>query len=376
MIYGKEKKVDYLAGSKPSNIIPESASLDEMVYYVLEDSENNFNEMMKNLGISELNYFLENGVELDYTVVSEGKLDGIKEKIAKVKDDMVKWLEKFWAGFQEMIQKTLNWLSEKSANFKSNVLGKDLKKEDLDKAVKNIKKDKDFGSVYTFAGLDGYMDSSKITGYADKVNSAIDNFTNFKAAKVEKGDDQAYKELEEDLDNQVKTLRNNIVNGAADNSAMMKAIKKEIRGDKKSINGAWVISNWNSDAKLFDTVANYSTDKKTLKKNYDVVKNQFNKAIKAVKTAKEEKLGYYGVNAIVKANSARKKMLSVLNCAEGAVVAEIAERYRQYSSIVLRVASAARAAKKAEQKAKHESAPVVHESSVSTVDMLNSLFEW
>lgn len=374
MVYNVEMPVEeacYLNGSQPSNCIPSGVSISEMVYYVLEASETDFNNMMKSIGVNELNYFLENSAEIEYGLASVNEAAGNNGKAKNIYDDMIKWLEKLWSGAQELIKKTLDWFAEQSSRINSQVLN-GMDKKTLQKNLNTLKDDKKFGTSYEYKNITDYLSSNKIKSLVASVNSAADKFVDSatkSGAKVNA--------LADKLDANVDTMVKKVYGEATGVSAMKKVLKNDIRGNKFTVTGKWVKEHWST---ILTEAKSYPSAKKELNKAYAAVKAEYNKAVKKCKEDlnKFEHNGVFDASAFVRVNKAKKTMLNVLMCATSAIAECLTERQRSFCTIALRVAAVPSANKKVNEQAetKEKDKSTMYESTSSTVDMLNSLFTW
>ncbi len=355
MVYGNNtaslvETEDFLANSTPIHVIPSYASVNEMVYYVIESSEQDFNNFMMNIGISELNHLEESGTEMIYE-------DGSKKTII---DKAQELFQKMWGKVQGLIQKALDAIAKQADKIRKGVIDK-LGKKFLAKRVDGLKADKDFGQTYENY-LSAYDISAASKGYIDKLEAqdkVIDNAYQSITSNKKTDDTESVASMESTCEKAIKAAISSI-SGKSDPpsiSSLASGIKENIRGTSKSCNGSWVKSNWST---IVTEAGSYSKTKAELKKDYNKLKKHFNEAIRKCRKANNE---HFKANAFTKAINAYKQIRQVATVTEQAVISCVNERHSFYRSIVLKVAG---------------SKPVkeAYTSESSTVDAIDSLFNW
>ena len=145
------------------NVIPSWATLEESVFYVLEDSDRNYNEMMTGFALEELSAVAEaNGV------VSDGV-----EKIKQIKNAIIKFFVDTFNRIKELIKKGIEMIKEKFTQIGSKISAKMV--EGARARLGNIK-DKEYGYTYDYHMLKGLFKNGAIT---DEVAAkACDQFVN------------------------------------------------------------------------------------------------------------------------------------------------------------------------------------------------------
>ena len=76
------------------NVIPESASLAEGAFYVIESVETTYNAMWREIGLSELSTLEETGSMVVYES---------EDAAEKTKKTFIDWIHEFWAKFKEFV---------------------------------------------------------------------------------------------------------------------------------------------------------------------------------------------------------------------------------------------------------------------------------
>ena len=92
------------------NLIPAFASVNESVYYVLEDNEKNFSEMIQKIGLNELAVYESTGSVILYEDKSEEAKAATGEKVnfvTKAGENIRAFFAKIMQKISELIQKVL-----------------------------------------------------------------------------------------------------------------------------------------------------------------------------------------------------------------------------------------------------------------------------
>lgn len=268
---------------KYRNVIPAYASLDEAALYVIERSESDFNEMMKQIGLKELGVLETTGTQ----VVYEGAK--LKELVATI----VKWLQDRWADVQGLFNKALNFFKGKVEEFKTRTQGKKL--ADL-KARANKLVDKEFGKTYEYASFNEIVEGSgslwsAVNSFQKGINELQWKYTSVKDDTTATDANEMKEKMDEMKTSLLKAFD---LEASAKESDVKEAVKKTIRGKEVTINKAYIQNNIEG---MFDSAVNYSKISGKVKKQFNVIKKGFDEDIKAVKkerkTANESYLNMY-----------------------------------------------------------------------------------
>lgn len=329
MIYGGNITVDtedYLSECNPVNVIPAYASINEMVYHVIESSEEDFNSIMMECGVIELNHLEETGMEMVY---EEGKIGSLVEKVKGAFEEM-------WKKVQGMFQRAIEFFETQSKKFRDSVMKK-INKAMVDSRINNIKKDKDYGSTYDYQNIKDY--SSKLIDKIGTAQTAIySQYTSLSAKiKANEGDNVSVEKLDKDISEAIKNCVNSIAGGASNGntSGMVKTMKTDIRGKRINVSGQWVIDHMKGENGILKEVETYPDTKKTLKENYNKLKKDFNETIKLCN--KEKKENRSNAAAFTKVANGWKKLKQISVYCQQAVISCLNERYNFFRGIVIRV---------------------------------------
>lgn len=255
------------------NVIPAYASLDESALYVIEESERDFAEMMKHIGLTELGVLESTGQQIVY----EG------ERMKNLINTIVEWLKKRWADLQGLFNSALKFFKDKAEEFKTKTQGKKLDK--LKKKAEMIK-DKEYGKTYEYSEFDNIVNGTgsiweAINKFQKGINNLQWNYQNHK-------DDVTAtiaNDMKEDMDNLKADLMSAFgLSESSKESDIKEAVKNTIRGKEVTINKAYIQKNLTD---MFDSATNYGKTAKTVKNQFNVIKKSFDTDINSVKKEKK-----------------------------------------------------------------------------------------
>ena len=310
--------MDYLQGTKTSNIIPAYASVEESALYVIENGEREFNNIIKTIGLKELAFTEATGTE----VVTEASVKEIKEAI-------VKWLTTRYEDIKNLFNKALNWIQEKIANFKKNISTKELailkKKAETIKEKDKEGKTKVYCKTYEYKNLDSVLDGngkiwSAFQKYERDIHEALFNF------KMAVGDDSSieYNNMKEKLESANESLQKEIGNELginytllSNNQSIISKLSEYIRGDEVDVTKDYIKNNLDD---MFKFSAEFGAVQKRFKKLINDTKKSFNDDIKIAKQdRKDVPADVYNlyVRSIKVAKDTNTSILgSIINCAK------------------------------------------------------------
>ena len=338
---------DFLEGSLALNVIPGYAGINEMVFHVMESTEQDYNSIMMECGVRELMHLEETGTEMIY---EEGKVKGLVDKA-------IGFFKQMWAKVQGLIQKALTFFETKAQEFRNKVMKK-LDSKILKKRADNLKADKKFGMTYDYKDIEKY--SVTVCENISAAQAKVEKAYGSAVSKAKDGDNGEANNLETVLDGYVKACIKQMYNTATSTSGLSKLMKNEIRGKMLPVNGAWVKTNYDT---IIKEVTDYPTVKRGLKSDYNELKKGFNEAIRDCKKANDGKM--FEANAFTKAIKAYKELRQITVYAQQAVISCYNERQGFYRSVIFKLVGS-KPAKEGEKK--------VSES--ATIDAIGSLFEW
>lgn len=227
MTYQFEKEI--LEAGVNHDVIPSYAPFCETYLYLQEATERDYNQLMFDIGLSELGVLEATGVEVVY--------EQDEEKGQSFKDKVVKFVKERWEAVKAAFDKLLKTLQEKMANAKAKFTQKAIDK--IKYRLKETDKDgvvKSYGKFYAYDKLDTVikMNAGELAGDAE---------------------DETVIDLE------------------------------YLRGDEVEVNKDWLLAN-------FDKIINYSLEFKFTKGQiltpYNAVKKMFNAEIQDAKKAKDK----------------------------------------------------------------------------------------
>lgn len=359
---------DFLEGVEMSDCISDHTPLNEMMYVVIEQTEEDFNKIMMECGVRELTYVEENHTEMVY------EASGIK----KLTDSVKKWFEDVWAKIKKMINTALDNIAKKSTEFRSKIL-KNLNKDFLKKRLENVDKTKNFGTLYAYQDL--ATANSRFIDSLDSAETKLIELENDVNTKVKDGSTDLG-----DVESECKKIITFVAKdvgsvagtgndkkyvdyksmGSTDFSAssVKKFILSSLRGTEFSVNGEWVKSHFDE---IIKEVGEFPKTKRELKTAYNKTKASINKSIKNIKSHDNSK--FFEASVFTKIIKYVKQLKQILIACQQSVITCVNEREAFYRSVIIKVIGT----------------KPVKESSVwdddyfsesSTSDTISAMFEW
>jgi len=270
--------MDTLMNVKAINVIPSYASVNEAVWYVIEDSELAYNEMVQSLAINELVTLESTGEVITNEAANENAKGKIKE-----------WLTRAWQAVKGFFEKVFNMVKEKIANIKAKMTKFD--KDKIKKYAASISAEDKDGKKRIFGEYYEYKNLNELLGGSGKYMSAIDTYSNtvdnvfgtFNDSKVTEGAAETIRIKMEAAKS--KLLNDLSVSSEASESVIRKAAIDYARGNKINMDLDFVKSH------LDDMLATAEDPKKIVKETKDLfnkMKKSFDQSIKAVEKKKNE----------------------------------------------------------------------------------------
>lgn len=348
---GFDEEVDYVGYVEANmDVIPSYAlTFSEAALYLAEDAENQFGELFKNIGISELAVFESTGMEVIY----EG------EKLNNFKEGFIKLWNTIWSNIKGFFENILKKFNEMKTEAKKKL----YKKADLNNLKTKDKngKEKVFGKTHKFnEELMKAKYSANASIYAGKIANEFENMTVLDKENLSEKIDQKQKDVEEEVCSKVSGI-----DGVKDVKNMKEELKKKMMGEEIEATVAFVKSNYNEmrDLIIGDKI------NKVIKQDYARAKKFINDRIKEVKKFKDDRAKV--------AKSEVKSLILICNCmnsCRGVLFDVMSRRYNEYRNIVVRVNMACGKANGESKDEKKEEK--VSESYSSQLDLVESLFEW
>lgn len=318
-------------------VIPESVeNFSEAAMYVIENTENEFNDLLDEMGMLDENGVLTESAE-------EEALD--EASLGEVKDRFVETLESLWASIKKFFEKVIKWFkdkAEKARAFLDEQVGKikdkveDARQAGVIKKFGDVKVDKikaeDFKKmpeVHTY-DVQKFVDKfgSVAAGFAAKGTAKADA-----KADVSGADKEEFTSLVKDLCAALAVGGSN-VNGVA---TMKQAIKSGAIGDKVKVTAG--------DYSKFYNVVLKNENQKYVKKMYNDARKNIKDAINAVKKIKNKKNG----SSVATVVGFYKNVNQVLHAAQATICEVLKQQFNEYTRSL---AFMARAAAKVERKEK------------------------
>ena len=278
--------MDFLQDAKVTNVIPANVSIAEGALYVIENSEMEFNNIVKNIGLSELAYTEANGA----VITNEASVKEVVENI-------IAWLKKKWESVRELFDRAIGILNKKVNEFKNSMQEKALGKM-KEKAAKIKDTDKDgkkkiYGKTREYVQLSNALHKggdlweaiAKFNNDAHEILMGTYNIGNVNTSANVTGKmvtNQAER-LISDLNDEVKKLVGN-ENSTFSESSLMSSMMEYLRGKEIEVDKAYINEH-------IETMFRFTTDKdgivKGLKMTYNNVKKQYNDDIATLKKDKK-----------------------------------------------------------------------------------------
>lgn len=267
-----------LNGLPARNVIPSYIEdVNESAWYVLEDAEKTYNEMMQGLAINELQVLESTGaVILNEDANEKGKFS------------LVEWLKKCWQNIKGFFEKIFKMVGEKVAGIKAKYFTKldegKIKKylDQLDPKDKNGN-NRIFGEYYEYTNIGDARNGGKFINALNTYDDAISNvYTKFADAAVN-GDERSAKDIEVKMSNAIDVLKKNIGVSYDNEAGIAKHIKDHIRGKQISMDLTYVKSHIDD---MIETCKDPKKIVKDMKELYNKIKASFDRSIKSVNSIK------------------------------------------------------------------------------------------
>ena len=340
------------------NLIPSFASMNEAVFYVLEENENNFSQMIRSLGLRELAVFESTGSVLLYEADSEEAKAADGEKVG--------FVAKAWANIRAVFEALMKKLGEladkvvtalqgavaKSAAGAAKVATKKKSVDELKAEVKNLSDDfvKTLKNQYEYKLLGGFnpkMDAKFENDIVGVFGKALSNF-----------DEDADQKIATSIDNVKKVLGVEEINP--------ESVRGAVRGAEEAITKATLESNF---ADIYASVTDRNVTNKALKAYFKDAKNFYNGAVKAAKKSNNDKESIGALKSLVQASAV---IYSVVLAEYYAIILRNAKVVLKVNALAAKSAKAAKKEEKAEEKKaeakKEEKAGDVEKVSGDVVD--------
>ena len=342
MVYEKE-----IAFTKTNmNLIPAYASMNEAVFYVLEDNENNFSQMIRSIGLRELAVFESTGSVLLYEADSEESKAVAGEKanfVSKAFANMRAALAHLMEKLDQLVNKVVTALSGAVAKAAAGAAKVATKKKSVDELkgevmnlsddfIKSINEKTGFKYELLAGAFAPHVEGKFESDVASPLGKAIANI---------KGDDGASDDGARSVHSSLNELKEKLgveeINPAS--------IKEVIRGGKEELTKSNIAYNFEN---IYKSVMDRKVTNNELKKYLKQVKYLYNAALKNAKKSDNNKESVGELRALVQA-------VSVIYTA---ILSEYYAIIFRNAQIVLKVNTLAwksnKAAKKEEKEAKKE----------------------
>lgn len=363
-VYGSNTSsqyIDFLEGVEMSNSISDYTPINEMMYVVIEQSEEDFNKIMMECGVRELAYVEENHTEMVYEAGN----------IKKLTDSVKKWFEDLWAKIKKMINTALDNIAKKSAEFRSKIL-KNLNKDFLKKRLENVEVTRNFGTTYKYQDI--VKNNTKFIESLDNAESELVEIENEINKNVKNGDTNfgdfenkckniISKSVESVIHSYTSTDVKNIRSTDFSSSNVKKLLLEYLRGQIINVNGAWVKSNFDE---ILKEVGEFPKTKRELKSAYTKTKDSINKSIKSIKSHDNSKM--FEASVFTKIVKYVKQLKQLLVVCQQSVISCINEREAFYRSVIIKVIGT--------KPVKESAWDNDYFSESSTNDTISSLFNW
>lgn len=317
------------------NLIPSYASMNEAVFYILEDNERNFSQMIRNIGLKELAVYESTGSVLLYEADSEEAKAAAGEK--------VNFVAKAWANiraaFEALIKKIVELAKKvgiaiqgavaKGAAGTAKVATKKKSAEDLKAEVDKLSDDflKSLKGQYEYKELGAFRPKMSEADTVSSIAKALSNY--------DYEDDKAV--AHSSLDEVKKALGVDEINP--------ETVRKAVRGAEEAITKDAIKSNFEG---IYASVTDQKYTTKVLKDYFKNAKGLYDKAAKAAKKSESTKDAMGELKALVQATS----------CIYSTILAEYYAIIFRNAKIVLKLnalaTKSAHAAKKEAKKAEKE----------------------
>lgn len=262
-----------------NTLIPSYASLNEAVFYLLEDNERNFSNLIENIGLKELAFYESTGTVLLYEEKSE--------ESQEAKKGTGNFITKAWANIRSLFERLLEQAKKLFEKVTSAIGGLVNKGSDAAKVSKAAGVTKKASYDDLLAAVDKIDDS-----FFESLKSTAWSYKSFGGSNLNQHD--AYFDISKFVDAEaIKTnWRINEINP--------EEVKKKIRGDEEPINKQVVKNNFKA---IYDSVTNNAAQTKEIKSFYGAAKVNFDKRLKDAKKAESNKEEIGKIKALIQAST-------------------------------------------------------------------------
>lgn len=332
-------------------IIPQWASFDEATFYVLEDFENNYQQMMREFAFDDLAYVVE---KKDLAPDSESK-------IKKIKDTIVEFIKKQVNRFLAMCNKFLQQAKEKFDSVADKNLNKMTYK--IKENIDNLK-DKEYGKTYAYPNYYDYIANPQnikelqaaLDLCIDVINTVEEDDLSKMEEKINSAKSKFYTAVHSKQDAKESEVRKGLITWFRCGSSKEQTV---------TVNKAYIKSAVQDG--MLNMVSDYGKISKYVSGVIKEYKKNINTVEKKVKGYKKNNSSVYGVLM-----PALRFAISMTMVTQSAFMSVIHEKLIKDISLVTRLAMVSSGGKKATNEAATE---VVEESSSYQTEIA-SLFDF
>lgn len=357
---------DFLKDCKPLNVLPSNCHLDEACYFIIESVEEDYNSLMQDIGIRELNAFIESGSDVVWEAAD----------IAKMKQKVVDFFKQIWEKLKHLYGQFMDQMNRMTKKIKEQLIKLAGGNSAMSKPKRAFLPGKTYATGYDFKGiLTTDQHKSKVSGLGfseawSSIQKSADNFDKAIVNNKKENTDstEAINTLSEDIKGAINKVKTTIAasskvsdSEAKDGGAseIKKWTKQLLRGDDKTVkyDGAWINNNWSSMTKF---VCESGMIKKIVKGLYDKDKKTINDAISGSKKVSTE-------GGLQKCVAGGRELCNIIISCRNAHMSVIGEEFSLFRSIVFKgvVGSKDKAVKTTNESA-----------TVTQSDLVASLFNW
>lgn len=272
--------MDNLLNLEPRYVAPDFASISESAWYVMEDSEKTYNEMMQSLAINELAVLEATGEPISNEQSGE-----------KAKGKIITWLQNAWQAVKGFFEKAWRFITEKVSSLKAKLTKFNASRikryismiSDKDKKGNN----RSFGKYYEYTNLAKYINADGEAWKALKAYEAATKqaFISFRTSEKDDAVSTGAAVITSDMmDAKAKLLEDIGLTKEDAEASVQKKVKEIIRGKEIDMDLAFVKNH------IDDMLATCNDPKKIIKdtkKMYNDIKKSYNDSIKDVKSYKK-----------------------------------------------------------------------------------------
>lgn len=284
----------------------------EQSMYIAASIEESYNALFESIGVEELTVYESTGEMIVY----EGA------KLDKFKNTILEWLKNTWATIKAQYEKILEHFEVKRKESVKNLRAK------IDKADLNNLKDKKFGKVHAYSGIDNKEYDNITKEFVNEIGQLMN-------IKFEEGDNTMV-----DLTNDQKEKYSGPAiftkfAGEAVNSA--KEAKEKIRakmiGAEIEVDAAWAANNINN---IYEVVF-AGSQKQKIKEDYNSQKKLIDELMGKVKSAKDDRI----VSVAAVATGAVKDLIQAVNVIKSIRMDACSKQFSEYRNVYYKIARAA-----------------------------------